>query len=215
MPSFGVSSPFLPPDGDVVLRSADGHEFYVAKNILTIASPFFRSMFSLPQPEDPGDIPTISVSEDGKTFDILLRFCYPVKNPVVEDLSLADTVLAAALKYEMEIAVQSICRVLVSEKALGTQGLRVYAIACQHELIEDVYIEEFETMPTIRYFNLLKFHRRVKGKICSVRWSAIGDVVRSPDFNRENTTKEVESIICRYTSRGPGYREPSCNGVAS
>ncbi|KAL5513335.1 hypothetical protein ACEPAH_3734 [Sanghuangporus vaninii] len=217
---FMVSEPFLQPNGDVILHSADSHKFYVVKAILIIASPFFRSLFSLPQPEDQSNVPTISVSEDSRTLDVLLRFCYPIKNPVVEDLSLAETVLAAALKYEMEIVVQGMCRVLVSEKALDTQPLRVYAIACQHKLaeetrlaaiatlraaIEDVYVEELEALSAAHYFNLLKFHRRVKAEIYFVLRNASRTAHEFYEYEVEPTraepTKEVQSILCRCSDR--------------
>ncbi|KAL5531310.1 hypothetical protein ACEPAG_4187 [Sanghuangporus baumii] len=226
-----VSSPFLQPNGDAILHSADSHKFYVVKAILAIASPFFLSLFSLPQPEDRSDVPTISVSEDSRTLDVLLRFCYPVKNPVVEDLSLAEKVLAAALKYEMEIVVQSMCRVLVSEKALVTQPLRVYAIACQYKLaeesrlaaiatlrtpIEDVYVEELEALSAAHYFNLLKFHRRVKAEIYFILRKASRTVHEFYEYKVEPTraepTKEVQSILCRCFDQ---YSECSLGGGAS
>ena len=47
------TAPF-PFDGDaladIVIRTSDNVEFYLVKAILMIASPFFRDMFSLPQP---------------------------------------------------------------------------------------------------------------------------------------------------------------------
>ena len=95
-PPIAVLSPFLKPNGDVILRSADGHCFCVVKAILTIASPFFQSLFSLPQPKDQSDVPTVLVSEDGRTLDILLRFCYPVKSPVVDDLGSAEKEIGRA-----------------------------------------------------------------------------------------------------------------------
>ncbi|EPS96062.1 hypothetical protein FOMPIDRAFT_17317, partial [Fomitopsis schrenkii] len=38
---------------DIVLRTADGTDFYVHKTILRMSSTFFQTMFSLPQPNAP------------------------------------------------------------------------------------------------------------------------------------------------------------------
>jgi len=55
---------FDAPDTDAVLLSSDGKEFHVHRLILSLASPVFRGMFSLPQPTEPtSQIPTIDVAE--------------------------------------------------------------------------------------------------------------------------------------------------------
>ena len=215
---FVVSSPFLPSDGDVILRSVDGDDFYVAKIILTVASPFFRSMFSLPQPEQQDGAPVVPVPEESNTLDVLLRYVYPIREPVVDDLGLAENVLEAALKYEMESAVQQICRVLVSEKTLTTQALRIFAITCRFKLaeearmaaiatlrtrIEDVYIKEFDILPSAQYFNLLKYHRRVKAEVFFVLRKATGASHEFYEYGAESIradpTREVQSIQCMCT----------------
>ncbi|OSD05502.1 hypothetical protein PYCCODRAFT_1465386 [Trametes coccinea BRFM310] len=45
-----ASPPFDQPSADIVLRSSDGVDFHVHSQILAQASPFFATMFSLPQP---------------------------------------------------------------------------------------------------------------------------------------------------------------------
>ncbi|KAI0255963.1 hypothetical protein BJV78DRAFT_1113987, partial [Lactifluus subvellereus] len=42
--------PFDDADADIILRSSDQVNFHVYKVILSVASPFFKDMFSLPQP---------------------------------------------------------------------------------------------------------------------------------------------------------------------
>jgi len=39
-----------PPDADVILRASGGKEFHAHKLVLSLASPVFRDMFSVPQP---------------------------------------------------------------------------------------------------------------------------------------------------------------------
>ncbi|KAL5492568.1 hypothetical protein ACEPAI_4015 [Sanghuangporus weigelae] len=120
----------------------------------------------------------------------------------------------------MEIVVQGMCRVLVSEKTLGTQPLRVYAIACQHKLaeetrlaaivtlrapIEDVYVEELEALSAAHYFNLLKFHRSVKAEIYFVLRKASGTAHEFYEYKVEPTraepTKDIQSILYRCSDR--------------
>ncbi|KAI0698249.1 hypothetical protein BC835DRAFT_1466668 [Cytidiella melzeri] len=45
-----AGDPFNLPTADVVFRTSDHVDFHVHKLILSIASPFFTGMFSLPQP---------------------------------------------------------------------------------------------------------------------------------------------------------------------
>ncbi|KAH8110801.1 hypothetical protein DFH11DRAFT_741135 [Phellopilus nigrolimitatus] len=185
MPTTVPSKPFVAPEGDVILRTSDQQDFHVVKATLAIKSSFFESMFSLPQPESQGDsaLPVIPIIEDSTTLDTLLRLCYPDEKPAVSDEGLAETVLAAALKYDMMVVVQEICRVLVSESTLETQPLRVYAIACRYKLkdeahlaakatlkvaIEDIYVPELDFLSASSYFYLLKYRRRVAADIDAV-----------------------------------------------
>lgn len=87
------------PSGGVVLRSSDKVEFKVYKNILALASPFFKVMFSLPEqpiaeaeilpatssiPSTPSGaqetidgLPVIDLTETCRTLNTLLRMIYP------------------------------------------------------------------------------------------------------------------------------------------
>ena len=49
--------------------------------------------------------PVVTVQEDNVTLDRLLRLCYPTADPVLSEMRDVRTVLAAALKYEMEEAI--------------------------------------------------------------------------------------------------------------
>ena len=63
-------------DGDVVLRSSDGIDFRVDSTVLRRASPFFASMFQLPQPNNQPSEP-IPMMESGVVLDDILRSIYP------------------------------------------------------------------------------------------------------------------------------------------
>lgn len=69
------------PTADIVLRSGgpDIVEFRAHRTILSIASPVFETMFSLPQPGAEKSLPVCDLSEDPNTLQALLKFVYPVE----------------------------------------------------------------------------------------------------------------------------------------
>ena len=68
------------PTADIVLRSGGPKavDFRAHRAILSIASPVFETMFSLPQPGTEKSLPVCDMSEDAKTLEVLLRLIYPV-----------------------------------------------------------------------------------------------------------------------------------------
>jgi BTB/POZ domain len=74
--------PLLPlsfDDGDVILRAGDTN-FQVHIWLLRLASPFFQSMFSLPQPNlGKSEIPIILIEEEATSLDFILRCIYPIE----------------------------------------------------------------------------------------------------------------------------------------
>jgi len=94
-------------DADVVLRSADNVDvdFCVYRVILSKASPWFSTMFSLPQQDTSADIAShrpgqnlssvIAMSEHSRTLAHLLTLCYPLEDP--SPTSLDDLVLLLAV----------------------------------------------------------------------------------------------------------------------
>ncbi|KAH9921604.1 uncharacterized protein B0H18DRAFT_1020410, partial [Fomitopsis serialis] len=140
-------------DADAILRSADGANFYVHKNILRIASAFFADMFSLPQPPQAaspvdGDtatdasshsantLPVIPVSEDRQSFDKLLRMCYPVEKPTFASVQEISPIIEGALKYQMREATSALTKELIIFS--DSHPLDVYAEACRRGLEEVV-----------------------------------------------------------------------------
>ncbi|KIJ65516.1 hypothetical protein HYDPIDRAFT_130726 [Hydnomerulius pinastri MD-312] len=75
-----AASPFDHAKADIILRSSDNIDFRIFKLFLSLASPFFESLFDIPQPIEESEeqeikdgLPIIPVSEDSKTLDALLR----------------------------------------------------------------------------------------------------------------------------------------------
>ncbi|KAJ6626232.1 hypothetical protein B0H10DRAFT_1942069 [Mycena sp. CBHHK59/15] len=93
---FTPQFPFDDPDADVILRSADNHDFRVYCLVLSLASPFFNAMFTLRQPDIHSEFPVIPMQESGLVLDRTLRFWYPSAEPTVETLDQLREVLLAA-----------------------------------------------------------------------------------------------------------------------
>ncbi|PCH36290.1 hypothetical protein WOLCODRAFT_166820 [Wolfiporia cocos MD-104 SS10] len=133
-PESKISSPpFDREDADTVLLSSDGVSFRAHRIILTIASPFFQSMFDLPQsPNASGAAQVVPMSESSRVLDALLRFVYPVVHPTIKDFDLARDVLDAAIKYDIAAAIEGVepkLRALISSDPLSA-----YAVACRHKM---------------------------------------------------------------------------------
>jgi len=143
-PITDASAPFDNPDADVILRSADNVDFRAFKSFLSYASPFFKGMFALPQVLE-GDnsneirdgLPVVRVMEGGQTLERLLMLCYPVDSPCLDALGDVQTLLGAAMKYNVERAEKNARKWLISSKFVESEPLRVFGIACRYGLEEE------------------------------------------------------------------------------
>ncbi|EIN08379.1 hypothetical protein PUNSTDRAFT_134765 [Punctularia strigosozonata HHB-11173 SS5] len=133
-----VTTSAAPFDGsvpwDVIIISSDNVKFHVGRFTLIVASEFFRSMFTLPQPaafdkEDQPHSDAVPVSEDSFVLDRLLRICYPVPDPVITRVHDIADILKAAEKYEMDYVMTWAKAKLIS--LCATDPLQVYLAACQ------------------------------------------------------------------------------------
>ncbi|KAJ7076994.1 hypothetical protein B0H15DRAFT_862767 [Mycena belliarum] len=131
LPDFVPAAPFDDPNADVILRSSDGVDFRAHRLVLSLASPIFKQMFQLPQPQSEPEVPIIPLAESVLVLDRFLRFFYPGTESSVPNLEQLREILDIALiKYDMH-----------SLASLGKQYLRshisdapvgVYAIACRY-----------------------------------------------------------------------------------
>jgi hypothetical protein len=131
-------------NADVILQSSDLVKFRVHKAVLAMSSPFFRDMFSLPQPsndEPAGELPIVSVSEDAAVLNSLISMLYPVPPEIPKSNDAILALLSAAQKYDM-VVVQSSIRAEASRRAWSSlpqaEAFRMYAIACSRGLIPEM-----------------------------------------------------------------------------
>lgn len=181
-----ATSPFNGNDADFILRSSDRVDFHVHKLILALASPTFKSMFTLPSPTPPttthagssGDddqrdgLPIAQLSEDAATLDILLRACYPCSVPDILDLGSLQRVLDAAEKCEIE-AYRRPASVLL-KSFVNAAPIQVYSLACRFGFADIVPIAgkaalsvNFNELlnvppPTLRILDSLYLHRLLR-----------------------------------------------------
>jgi BTB/POZ domain len=209
-----ASPPFNDPTSDVILRTSDDVDFHLHKVILSFGSPVFKDMFSLPQPSakvqvglnSESETPLISVTEDSKTMDRTMRFCYPCEHPVLETLEDVTGMLEMVQKYDMAATHKNVRRLLVAPKFLETEPLRVYLIACRYKLGDEArlaakyalqfpmfgpYIEELEHVPASVHHHLMDYHQQC-GK-------AAAEITRSLRWISQDSWIWFN---CRYTTCG-------------
>ncbi|KAL9713477.1 hypothetical protein Ac2012v2_003087 [Leucoagaricus gongylophorus] len=188
--------PFDHLDADVILRSSDKEpvDFRVFKLFLSLASPFFAMIFTLPQPNSPvyleeyeDGVPVIQMSEDKHTLHLLLKFCYPialVEVPRLSSLQELQSISQAAFKFEMDGVKNFARKALMEPRFLESQPLRVFAVACRfgwttevktaarytlHQpLSSSAYYEELVHVTAAAYHRLQQYHR-ICGEVAQSR----------------------------------------------
>ena len=132
---------------DILLRSSDNKLFHSWKILLSMTSPVFSDMFTLPQPKlDSSDntdephyhgLPVIDLEEDSCTLGHILSLCHPPsctgKQFKVNNVRELRAVLEAATKYDMETVRCVALEELSKPPILREDPVRVYALACQYE----------------------------------------------------------------------------------
>ncbi|KAI9464709.1 hypothetical protein HD554DRAFT_2280652 [Boletus coccyginus] len=178
---FGDSAyaarPFDHAKADIILRSSDNINFRVFKLFLSLASPFFETLFDVPRPTQTSEdqeikdgLAVVPVTEHSKTLDPLLRFCYPC--------TLADDPDLEALGggEDLSCALES--------KILTAQPLRCFAIAHRGQLREETllaakytltqplipsWFEEIDMITAADLLALLAYHRECGDAVQALR----------------------------------------------
>ncbi|KAF9224057.1 hypothetical protein BS17DRAFT_780405 [Gyrodon lividus] len=189
-----ATSPFNHAKADIILRSSDNIDFRVFKLFLSLASPFFETLFDIPQPieesteqEMKDGLAVIPVSEDSKTLDALLRFCYPctlAEDPNLEELKDVVDVLNAAKKYTLHAIERKIGQALSNPKILEVEPLRCFAITHRGGLRDEtllaakytlrqplipLWFEEIELLSAIDLLALLTYHQKCGNDVYALK----------------------------------------------
>ncbi|KAG2125313.1 hypothetical protein DEU56DRAFT_574907 [Suillus clintonianus] len=124
-----AQAPFDDHNCDIILRSSNGVDFHVFKLILSLVSPVFKKMFTLPQP-DVSSVPVIPLTEGSTTLESLLLLCYPATTPTFNSLDDAKAVMEAARKYDMQAALDCAGDLTIVQ-FLPDHCLELYALSCR------------------------------------------------------------------------------------
>ena len=180
-----AATPFDHAKADIILRSSDHIDFRVFKLFLSLASPFFETFFDIPQPaEEVGDqevkdgLAVVRVTENSKTLDALLRFCYPctlADDPKIEVLQDAADILEAARKYSLDVIETKARQAIANPKILEAESLRCFAIAHRGRLREETllaakytlaqplvpsWFQEIDLISAADLLSLLTYHKK-------------------------------------------------------
>ncbi|EPQ56269.1 hypothetical protein GLOTRDRAFT_120843 [Gloeophyllum trabeum ATCC 11539] len=121
------------PAPDLTLITSDGASFLVHKSILSIHSPIFSDMLAVGAASpSPSQIAEVSLTEDARTLEGLLRYCYPMKDStpaLQDDLGRLWAIRRAANKYMMDSVEERVSAQLKGRHA--EDALRIYALACR------------------------------------------------------------------------------------
>ena len=191
-----ASAPFDHEKADVILRSSDNIHFRIFKLFLSLASPFFETLFDIPQPDEENEeqeikngLVVIPVTEDSKTLDALLRFCYPctlADDPNLEVLKDAMDVLEAARKYSLDVIETKARKAIVNPKILEVEPLRCFAIAHRGRLREETllaakstltqplipsWFQEIELISATDLLSLLTYHKKCGDAVYALKLS--------------------------------------------
>ena len=129
-----LSTVFCANDTDVVIRAAGTRDFRAHKLVLSLVSPIFKDMFTVPQPpnDNTGTLPHVDVDESAETWENILRAIYHIPNSAIDnpDLDDLESLLLTAKKYEMQFIVDSHKKSFKNLAFIQQDPLRLYAIAC-------------------------------------------------------------------------------------
>ena len=189
-----------PPDADIILRASGGKEFHVHKSVLSLSSPVFRDMFSVPQPTEtqPPEPPIIDVHDPPETLEILLQIIYPFRNPPINDVGTLASILKLGDKYDVQ-AVRDAPKYLLPSVWADSPPLQLYAIlcVCGHEQEAEVVARRvpFASLssfsgPLLELINIEHYHRLV------------GLVATRDKTMREIVTRHRDAIVRDHGSSG-------------
>jgi len=181
--------PFNDSNADLILLSSDGFLFYVHKLLLSLVSPLFSTMLTLPDlhsQEIYDARPCVVVSDDARHLLLLLSWCDPrctmqsSMQSTKQSLLDLQMVLETADKYGMESIVKRVEGVLIlSQEIIRQAPLKVFAIAVRYrceglarvaarETLKDLQLvksdgqreSELKHLSAFAFINLQEYHLR-------------------------------------------------------
>ncbi|KAI0694548.1 hypothetical protein C8T65DRAFT_744306 [Cerioporus squamosus] len=163
---YPVDDPPLQTIGEVRSTLEAAMKYQMAEAI-KITKPFIPVLYTTAKELLASDRTAVHVAEPSRILDILLRLCYPVREPDIEDLHDISIALAAAEKYEMQRASQVLRAALASRREISTDDpVVLYAMACRFDM-RDLALDAIGVSGGC-FYRLLEYQRRCKSAIRSI-----------------------------------------------
>ncbi|KAI0348606.1 hypothetical protein BDW22DRAFT_1321064 [Trametopsis cervina] len=182
-PSFttvSVHPSFNDPHADIALCSHDQTIFRVHSLILSHASGWFRTLFSLPQclpTYKPSASPeTIHLLESSQVIAGLLSIATGLPLPPLDSYAYVEDLLRGAEKYDMPSVLSVVRLAIMSPPLLEAHPIRVYGIACSwgwtaeakiastktigHDLLAPSALADLRTVDAPYLTRLMLLHRQ-------------------------------------------------------
>ena len=145
-----ADSPFDDPKADLIFRSSDGVLFYVHSLLLSLVSPLFSAMFTIPTNSHSQEMhdsrPCVTVSDDAKHLLLLLTYCDPRSCTQLSNLPDFQMILEMADKYGMESIIKHVESILTLSKKVKEDPLKIFAIAVRYRFEELARVAAKETL---------------------------------------------------------------------
>lgn len=128
-----LSTVFSADDAGVIICAAGTQDFRVHKLLLSLVSPVFKDMFTLPQPPSvkPDSLPRIDVQDPPGAWENILRTIYPTPpNPTIGTIDDLESLLLAAHAYEMQPVIEVHQKAFENQEFIKKDPLRLFSIAC-------------------------------------------------------------------------------------
>ncbi|KAI0724498.1 hypothetical protein C8T65DRAFT_626689 [Cerioporus squamosus] len=152
MPMADTDHPIYHPlfsDGDLVLRSRDDTFFRVSRETMSRASPWFRTMLSLPQSSPGGEpVEPISMDESADLLAGLLSIISGIELLKADDFDYLESLLRVAEKYEMLMVTSTVRLALFSPTINVPSPIRLYGIACRMAWEKEAKLASTRTLGT-------------------------------------------------------------------
>jgi len=181
-------------NADLIMQSSDHVPFYVHKSILSMSSPIFRDMFSLPQPAD-GEfvdgLPVVRLAEEAQVLHNLLTMIYPIPSVIPGEYDKALDLLAVSQKYDM-VAIQSSIRAEMKNNLrplTAAATFRAYGIASAKGLSPETEAAARLTLDFPMTFESMG------DALSTIGGWALRDLIRFRRHCRDNLASCLESLL--------------------
>ncbi len=127
-----IPEPFIKSsaDADIILRSSDAVDFYVARSFLGLIFPSFDDLFSGAEGDSQNSLGIVGVTDHSEAalHQFLLMLYHRIDEPPMENPGLIADICVAARKYDVPAIEARLKKQLITSSSLVKNPLCVYAI---------------------------------------------------------------------------------------